>query len=212
MTISNTSFWAFLRAFGSDWLTRMSGPASVPLAAVAIFEPKAPLKILFGCLAVSSFLFSSYRVWRTERLSAQRAATAPKNERQQEIDRLTAANAELLKENERLRIKPYDEAHRKLVDDKLKGLSGTELDLLRFLLHRGRTDHAFLERCCQDTPEVFRSILEHVRQEGLISRTEQLRVGRSGTEVFWEINPALETAIRHLLPLVPSHGSPRFII
>ncbi len=37
---SRTGFWDFLRAFGAGWLTRMSGPLTVPLAIGALLFPR----------------------------------------------------------------------------------------------------------------------------------------------------------------------------
>lgn len=62
----DTGFMAFLRAFGGSWLTSMSGPLTVPLAVAALFVPGV-YKLLFAALAVICGVFSSYRVWRSER-------------------------------------------------------------------------------------------------------------------------------------------------
>jgi len=66
-TRPDTSFMAFLKAFGSDWLTRMSGPVTVPFAIAALFAP-GWYKILFGILAIICGVFAAFRVWRTARL------------------------------------------------------------------------------------------------------------------------------------------------
>ncbi len=67
----STSFRTYLRAFGGDWFTRMSGPATVPFVILAIYFPNAPLKVLFTVLAVGCGVSSSYCVWRRERLHSQ---------------------------------------------------------------------------------------------------------------------------------------------
>src|SRR5882762_1191088 len=64
-------FKAFLRAFGENWLTRMSGPLTVPLAIGALFAPGF-YKLLFGTLAIVCGVSSSYEVWRNERKRARR--------------------------------------------------------------------------------------------------------------------------------------------
>lgn len=61
----------YLRAFFSDWLTGMSGPLSVPFAAaIALWVSSGSQKAVWGCLAVLSAVFASYRVWRNERKCA----------------------------------------------------------------------------------------------------------------------------------------------
>jgi hypothetical protein len=42
----------------------MSGAASVPLAALAIYFNNAPLKVLFACLAAFGVVVACYQVWR----------------------------------------------------------------------------------------------------------------------------------------------------
>lgn len=65
----DVSLTTYLRAFSSDWLTGMSGPLSVPFAALAVWSPKLNQKVIWGALALASLLYASYRVWRQERLS-----------------------------------------------------------------------------------------------------------------------------------------------
>ena len=65
----DTSFVAFLQAFGGSWLTLMSGPATVPFAVAAFFVPGL-YKLLFAALAVTCAVSSSYQVWRNERKRA----------------------------------------------------------------------------------------------------------------------------------------------
>jgi hypothetical protein len=67
----DTGFMAFLRAFGENWLTRMSGPLTVPFAIAALFAPGF-YKVLFAALAVVCGVSSSYEVWRNERKRARR--------------------------------------------------------------------------------------------------------------------------------------------
>jgi hypothetical protein len=59
----------YLRSFFADWLTGMSGPLSVPFAALAVWSEQKQQKAIWGSLAVVAALFGSYRVWRKERLS-----------------------------------------------------------------------------------------------------------------------------------------------
>lgn len=68
-TLMNATFSNFVRAFWGDWATLMSGGASVPFTLIAVFVPSAPVKILLAILAICCFGWSSYRVWRTERVA-----------------------------------------------------------------------------------------------------------------------------------------------
>jgi hypothetical protein len=65
------SFGAFLRAFGDSWLTKMSGPLTVPFTIGALLLPGL-LKSIFAILAITSGVFSSYHVWRNARADAFR--------------------------------------------------------------------------------------------------------------------------------------------
>lgn len=65
----------YLRAFFADWLTGMSGPLSVPFAALAVWSEQRQQKIIWGCLAVFAAMFGSYRVWRKERITRHQEVT-----------------------------------------------------------------------------------------------------------------------------------------
>ena len=69
----DTGFMAFLRAFGANWLTRMSGPLTVPFAIATLFVPRF-YKLLLGTLAIICGVYSSYEVWRSERKRARRSS------------------------------------------------------------------------------------------------------------------------------------------
>ncbi len=80
----NIGFIIYLRAFFTDWLSGMSGPLSVPFAALAVFSQSTRQKVIWGCLAGLAALFGSYRVWQRERL-ARHAQVA---ELQRQIEQL----------------------------------------------------------------------------------------------------------------------------
>jgi hypothetical protein len=60
----------YLRAFFSDWLTIMCGPASVPFTALAIWSTQRTTKVIWFGFAIACGIFGSYRVWRKGRLEA----------------------------------------------------------------------------------------------------------------------------------------------
>ncbi len=66
LPVPDLRFRAFLRAFGENWLTKMSGPLTVPFTLAALFAP-GYLKPIFAVLAITSGVFASYQVWRNAR-------------------------------------------------------------------------------------------------------------------------------------------------
>src|SRR5215469_11303866 len=56
----------FTRAMWGDWLTRMSGPPSVPLAVAAFFVPNDIAKILLGLTAFICLWVAAYLLWKRE--------------------------------------------------------------------------------------------------------------------------------------------------
>jgi hypothetical protein len=76
MVEKDIRFSTYLKAFFTDALTAMSGPISVPFAAAALWASSYWQKVLWGCLAVVSAGFSSYRVWRKERETANQKLAA----------------------------------------------------------------------------------------------------------------------------------------
>ena len=56
----------FTRAMLGDWLARMSGPLSVPAAALALWVSNDTAKILLGVTAFVCFWVTAYRVWKIE--------------------------------------------------------------------------------------------------------------------------------------------------
>ena len=67
-------FIAFLRAFGESWLTKMSGPLTVPFAIAALFMSGYP-RLIFAVLALAAGVFSSYHVWRRAKLDKESSKT-----------------------------------------------------------------------------------------------------------------------------------------
>ena len=63
-TTSGIKDFAF--AVWSDWLTLLSGPPSVPAAALALWVSNETAKILLGLTAFGCLLFSAHRLWKRE--------------------------------------------------------------------------------------------------------------------------------------------------
>ena len=67
----------FFAAFNGQWLTRMSGPLTVPFTLLALFVPSSRLKLLFSTMAIMCAVVASFGVWVVEhraRLSADENA------------------------------------------------------------------------------------------------------------------------------------------
>jgi hypothetical protein len=56
----------FALAVWSDWWTLLSGPASVPTAALALWVSNETAKVLLGLTAFVFLWFSAYRLWKRE--------------------------------------------------------------------------------------------------------------------------------------------------
>jgi hypothetical protein len=104
------NFGTFLRKFWPNVGALMSGGASVPLAALAIYFNNAPLKGLFACLAAFGVIGACYQVWR-DSVSTLLATIAA---RDTEAQRLHAVFGDFMTQGEALAIElrrglPYHE-------------------------------------------------------------------------------------------------------
>jgi hypothetical protein len=66
MATTTSGFKDFTRAMFGDWLARMSGPLSVPAAALALWVSNDAAKILLGLTAFICLWVTAYRVWKPE--------------------------------------------------------------------------------------------------------------------------------------------------
>jgi len=94
------TFWTFIRKFWPNVGALMSGAASVPLAACAIYFQNAPLKGLFACLAAFGVIGACYQVWR-DSVSALLATIAA---RDAEAQRLHGVFGDFMTQGEALAI------------------------------------------------------------------------------------------------------------
>lgn len=107
--------------------------------------------------------------------------------------------AKLKKENADLKIRPYDEAQRQSVQDKLRKSTVTERDLLRFLLQRGPSRSEALARACSVHPSQLSQALNNLERAGLISRIEQKRPLEAAIDISWQVNPQFGAPLKDLL-------------
>lgn len=125
-------------------------------------------------------------------VSAYRAAWSIQRKHDEEQERLRARVTAL-------QVRPYSAEQEKLVDDKLLRCSITERDLLRFLLQRGRTESEKLAEECRQGQTACSNGVLRLAGEGLVSRVEEPRCGRSGTRLLFEVNPAFAEVLRDKL-------------
>ncbi|ARN80235.1 hypothetical protein DSM21852_34440 [Methylocystis bryophila] len=67
METPRPTFWVFIRVILSDWMARMSGPASVPLTVAATYVDGPWAKAGLIALAFFCAWYAAYRVWAAER-------------------------------------------------------------------------------------------------------------------------------------------------
>lgn len=210
----DTGFLTYLKAFSTDTLTAMSGPFSVPFAALALWVSSRSQKALWGCLAVSCAVFASYRVWRNERKFANAQLEAVSSAKEQEIESLRSAKDQeienlkaktdieiesLKAETAALKHRPYDAEHLRLAEGKLNKLSEMSKDLLWYLLHYGKTEADELQnQRCRHSPE-FNEAVQRARDAGLVKNSYTGDMYRPSARYFWEINPHFEAVLRDLL-------------
>jgi predicted nucleic acid-binding protein len=68
MTSTTSGITDFTRAMWGDWLTRMSGPFSVPLAVAAFFVTNDIAKILLGLTAFICFWVTAFLLWKHDKV------------------------------------------------------------------------------------------------------------------------------------------------
>ncbi len=125
-------------------------------------------------------------------VSAYRAAWSIQRKHDEELEGLQA-------KLRALQVRPYNAEQEKLVDDKLSRCSTTQRDLLRFLLQRGRTEAEKLADECRQGQSAYSDAVLRLSGEGLVSRVEEPRHGRSGTTLLFEVNPAFAEVLRDKL-------------
>jgi hypothetical protein len=65
MADGRSNFWNYLKAFRHHWATEMSGAFSVPFTIAALYS-QGRERFVYGLLAISAFVYASYRIWAIE--------------------------------------------------------------------------------------------------------------------------------------------------
>ena len=124
----------------------MSGPATVPLAILALYVSSHALRALYGALAVLCAGYTSYKIWLNER---------------------TALDAERAKNR-----RPYDEHRREAAAQLLQRYSVQQRDLLRFVsLHANPTANT-INQSTRLTAQEVRQDIQHLEREDILPRHE----------------------------------------
>jgi hypothetical protein len=124
--------------------------------------------------------------WRD--LAQLEAVRSTKNE---EMESLKA-------ERDALKLRPYDEEHRRLAEAKVNKLPEESKDLLWFLLHHGKQESEELRRHCTHDP-LFHNAVQRAREAGLVLDTQEGNPGRPSARYFWEVNPEFKAVLQDLL-------------
>jgi hypothetical protein len=178
---------AFVRALLHSWWALASAISTV-LSLVTLFLPTsflvlpASLKrwIAWGLAVI--FLITLYR-------AAWSLYEQGEKEKQNLRDEIT-----------KLKRRPYDEAHRRLVEGKLSSLKAIDRDLLRFLLHRGLVDDVAMRVSCIKGDHACQLAANTLHSEGLISAShEKSSASYPRGRVWWAINPQFVEVLQDLL-------------
>jgi hypothetical protein len=156
---SKNSFWEYLKAFGQDWSTRMSGPLSVPLAFVAVFV-SGWTRVGLLLLSAACLIFASFKIWKNQQ-----------------------------KEIAKLKVRPYEESQRQLVQGMLAPLGPDERAALRYFVQHGEREQQQIFIDLNLNQPHFTGAFDSVARSGLLDREERPKAGRAGLDLFWWVNP-----------------------
>lgn len=177
----------YLRSFFNDWLTGMCGPISVPFAAGALWVKSQYLKVLWGFLAASCFLFASYRVWRKERSDGH-----------DNVETFGQENAELQGQIAALKRKPYTEELKRQAAETIARMSPEGRILLRHLLTIER-----IELGRQFKPDIPQNVQDAQIEIAFRARIVRHLEVRAGTGMLirtdYEVNPQFRPVLEDLL-------------
>ncbi len=158
--------WQFIKLLLASWLSKVLFLLGI-LSAVATYIPRLTLPAWISpSILVVAVLVASYDVYRKQ---------------QREI--------------ERLRVRPYDEAHRNLVERIITRLGPIERDLLRYLLHHQPLDRRHLLAASNLNENVFGESLTTLSRAGLAEfYTDETRRYQ-----YWRIREQFVEVLRDLL-------------
>lgn len=99
---------------------------------------------------------------------------------------------------ERPQHNEFDLEHRRLAEEKIGKLSQAGKNLVRYLMHHGKTEATELAKQCQPSDQ-FGEGIQQARGLGLVKDSVTGNPARPGTLYFWEVQPSFETVLRELL-------------
>lgn len=201
---SDSGLLDFLRVVFVDWTTRMSGPLSVPFAALAIWSTQRYQKIIWVALAILSLMVAFYRVWSEERKTRRLELEAL---RSQLSETVSEKNAEIAKRDQvitDLTSKPkrslaeqrdYETAKNVLERVGPKGMAA-----LRHLRAQGAQTFGFYPPSILPpgmSADELRMIYSTCASAGVVSAQDGGKPGRG--ETTYSIAPPMRTVLAELL-------------
>lgn len=96
-------------------------------------------------------------------------------------------------------IRPYDSDHRQLTERKLSGMTVRERDLLRFLLHRGRTETTDVRAAWSGPALDTDQLLNVLKASGFVNMENQQTQNAARILAFWQINANYVDVLSDLL-------------
>ncbi len=158
--------WQFIKLLLASWLSKVLFLLGI-LSAVATYIPRLTLPAWIPpSILVVAVLVASYDVYRKQ---------------QREI--------------ERLRVRPYDEARRNLVERLITRLGPIERDLLRYLLHHQPLDRSHLLAASNLNENVFGESLTTLSRAGLA----EFYADETRKYQYWRIRERFVEVLRDLL-------------
>ena len=178
----------------------MSGPLSVPFAALAVWASNRGQKILWGCLAAICAVFATYRVWKGERVRASLDIDSLKSSQESEINSLrTKKDAEiavLSGKVQELSRKPYSEELERMA----KQVLFQQMTLEGRIALRHLMIHEPIEVGRTFTHDITQDRLHAQLGVAMQSAIVQHRVEEHGLRrTYWIINPRFRPILERVL-------------
>lgn len=112
---------------------------------------------------------------------------------------LVEQGAKFSSELEQARKRPYDEAQRNLIAEKIAKVTARERDLLRLLLSRGPTDSHVIQRLWIGEKHDTDQLLNVLKSAGLTTVKVEQTLNAARTNAIWEVNATSAVVLKDLL-------------
>ncbi len=143
-------------------------------------------------LVVALFLASAFHAaWELHKQSEVKVGALQ--------SQLEAEREKSRSELEQARKKPYDEAQRNLIAEKISKMTARERDLLRLLLSRGPTDSRVIQGLWVGEKYDTDHLLNALKSAGLTTVKVEQTLNAARTNAIWEVNPTCAAILKDLL-------------